>query len=253
MHFLSQVGHWLTTASNWSGPDGILERAGHQVELSAVVVVASAVVGVGLGLVLAHSRRGAFLAVNATNAARAVPSLALLTLLAIQPSIGLKFDGFLAASIALFALAVPPVLTNAYVGVRDVDPEVRSAALAMGMTGAQVMRRVELPLALPLIMAGIRTAAVEVVATATLAAYVSFSDLGTYIFAGLAVRDSVETFSGALLVAVLALVTDLVLAALGRLATPVGLRTSGHAARARGVGADASTVRAPIRISALVR
>lgn len=254
MRFLSQVAHWLTTSSNWSGPDGILVRLTHQVELSAAVIVAATVVAVGLGMVLGHTGRGGFVAVNSANAARAVPSLALLTLLAIQPSIGLKFDGFLAASIALFALAVPPVLTNAYVGVRDVDPEVRSAAVAMGMTGAQIMRRVEAPLALPLIMAGVRTAAVEVVATATLAAYVSFQDLGTYIFAGLAIRDSVETFSGALLVAVLALVVDLVLAGAQRAATPAGLRRSGHAAGVRGVGADASTVRHPVRrISALFR
>jgi osmoprotectant transport system permease protein len=125
----------------------------------------------------------------------------------------------------MFALAVPPILTNAYVGVRDIDPAVRSAALAMGMTPGQLLRQVELPLALPLVMAGIRTASVEVVATATLAAYVGVSDLGTYIFTGLATRNNVETFSGALVVAVLALAVDLVLAAAARGLTPVGLRS----------------------------
>ena len=120
---------------------------------------------------------------------------------------------------------MPPILTNAYVGVRDIDPAVRSAALAMGMTPGQLLRQVELPLALPLVMAGIRTASVEVVATATLAAYVGVSDLGTYIFTGLATRNNVETFSGALVVAVLALAVDLVLAAAARGLTPVGLRS----------------------------
>ena len=241
MHFLSQVAHWLS--ANAGGPNGIWVRSLNQIELSAAVVVAAVAVGAGLGLVLGHSGRGGFVAVNAANAARAVPSLALLTLLAIQPAIALKGHGFLASFLALFALAVPPILTNAYVGVRDVDPAARSAARAMGMTGAQVLRTVEAPLALPLIMAGIRTAAVEVVATATLAAFVSFNDLGTFIFAGLNTQDHVETFAGGLLVAVLALGTDLVLAAIQRAVTPVGLRRSGHAAPTRGVGADATTVR----------
>jgi osmoprotectant transport system permease protein len=251
MHFLSQVAHWL--ADNSAGPNGIWVRSLNQIELSAAVVVAAVVVGAGLGLVLGHSGRGGFVAVNTANAARAVPSLALLTLLALQPAIALKGHGFLASFLALFALAVPPILTNAYVGVRDVDPGVRSAARAMGMTGTQVLRRVEAPLALPLIMAGIRTAAVEVVATATLAAYVSFNDLGSIIFAGLNTQNHVQTFAGGLLVAALALVTDLVLAAAQRAVTPVGLRRSGQAARSRGVGADASTVRRRTESTAAAR
>ncbi|MGA2036629.1 MAG: ABC transporter permease subunit [Acidimicrobiales bacterium] len=251
MQFLSHVAHFLTTASNWSGSDGILVRLGHQAELSAVGVLAAAVVGVGLGALLGHSGRGGFVVVNGANAARAVPSIALLTLLAIQPVFArLRAGGFLVSFIALFALAVPPVLTNAYVGVRNVDADVRSAACAMGMTGAQVLRRVELPLAAPLVMAGVRTAAVEVIATATLAAYVGFSDLGSYIFAGLATQNAVETFSGALLVAALALVTDLVLAAAGRTVTPAGVRQSCRAEHRLGVGADASTVRRLERVSA---
>lgn len=254
MHFLSQVGHFFTTSSNWTGSDGILFRLGHQAELSAAAVVAATLVGVLLGALLGHTGKGGFVFVNAANAARAVPSFALLTLLAIQAPIArLREGGFVAALIALFALAVPPVMTNAYVGVRGVDPDVTSAAVAMGMTGRQVLRKVELPLAVPLLMAGIRTAAVEVVATATLAAYVGFSDLGTYIFAGLATRNAVETFSGAVMVAVLALVTDLLLATLGRAFTPSGTRRSHLARRHRGVGADAATVRLPRRVSAMLR
>ena len=251
MHFLSEVGHWFAT--NWRGPAGVLVLTRQQLELAVAVVVAASVVGVGLGIVLGHSGRGGFVAVNSANAARAVPSLALLTLLAIQPSIGLRWGGFLASVIALFALAVPPILTNAYVGVRDVDPDVRSAATAMGMTGRQVLWRVELPLSLPLLMAGVRTAAVEVVATATLAAYVSYQDLGTFIFAGLNTQNHVETFAGGLLVAALALVTDLVLATAQRAVTPVALRRVRHGGRGVGVGADATTVRHPRRVASLPR
>jgi osmoprotectant transport system permease protein len=250
MHFLSQVFTFFTTASNWSGSDGILVRFAHQAELSVAVVVAAAAVGVGLGGWLGHSGRAGFLAVNAANAARAVPSLALLTLLAIQPSIGLRGNGFLASFLALFALAVPPILTNTYIGVRDVDPEIRSAARGIGMTGGQILRQVEAPLSVPLVMAGVRTAAIEVVATATLAAYVSFSDLGTYVVAGLNTQNNVEAFSGAVLVAVLALGTDLVLGTVQRAVTPAGLRTTARAMRTRGVGADASTVRLHARAGA---
>ena len=134
---------------------------------------------------------------NEANAFRAVPTLALLTLLAIQPAISLKWNGFLAAWIALTALAIPPILTNTYVGMREVDADVRDAAKAMGLTGGQVLRTVEAPLALPFVMAGVRTASIEVVATSTLAAYVSYTDLGTYVIAGLNTNGSVVAFSGA--------------------------------------------------------
>jgi osmoprotectant transport system permease protein len=148
---------------------------------------------------------------------------------------------------------VPPILTNTYIGVRSVDPDIRSAAQGIGMTGGQILRQVEAPLSVPLVMAGVRTAAVEVVATATLAAYVSFSDLGTYIFAGLATQNDVETFCGALLVAVLALGTDLLLAAAQRAVTPSGLRTTTRATRTRGVAADAVSVRLHARAGAAPR
>ena len=152
------------------------------------------------------------------------PSLALLTLFAILPAIALKADGFLAAFLALVILAIPPILTNTYVGMREVDADVRDAGRAMGLTGRQMLGQVELPLAIPFIMAGMRTASIEVVATSTLAAYVSYTDLGTPIIAGLNTNDSVEAFAGAVLVAALAGIVAALLGTLQRALTPSPLR-----------------------------
>lgn len=224
MHFLSQVFDWFTTSANWHGDEGIPELFWRQLELSVAVVATALALGGGLGVVLGHTGRGGLVAVNAANAFRAVPTLALLTLLAIQPAISLKWGGFLASWIALTALAIPPVLTNTYVGMREVDADVRDAAKAMGLTGGQVLRRVEAPLAAPFVMAGVRTAAIEVVATSTLAAYVSYSDLGTYVITGLNTNDTVVAFSGALLVAVMAGLVAALLGLLTRALTPLPLR-----------------------------
>ena len=245
MNFVSRVVDFLTSGTNWSGPNGIPALLASQLKLSAVAVVAAVLAGVGAGSLLGHSGRGSFAVLNATNAARAIPSFALIILLAIQPAIArLQDSGFVAASVTMFALAVPPVLTNTYVGVREVDPATRSAALAMGMKPTQLLRQVELPLALPLILAGARTAAVEVVATATLAAYVGYPDLGTYIFTGLAINNSVETFAGAALVAAVALGIDTLMAAAGRAFTPKGMRTTTRVSRYRGSGASLKAARA---------
>ena len=150
MSFLAHVFGWFTTSANWTGPQGIPTLFWNQLKLSVAVVLTAIVLGGGLGVVLGHTGRGGLVAVNAANAFRAVPTLALLTLLAIQPAISLKWDGFLAAWLALTALAIPPILTNTYVGMREVDADVRDAAKAMGLTGGQVLRKVEAPLARPL-------------------------------------------------------------------------------------------------------
>lgn len=231
MNFLTEVAKWFTSSANWSGSDGITVRAISQIELSAVVIGAAIIVGVGIGFALGHTGRGGFVAVNSANAARAVPSLALLTLLVTWPVISLKGDGSYASFLALVALAIPPILTNAYVAMRGVDAAVTEAAKAVGMSSRQRFFRVEVPLAAPLAVAGIRTAAVEVVATSTLAAYVTFNDLGDFIFAGLSTNDVVESFSGALLVAVLAGCTDLAFLGLYRLVLPNSTRKTRSASR----------------------
>jgi osmoprotectant transport system permease protein len=224
MSFLAHVFGWLTTSSNWWGPQGIVLLFWHQLTLSVAVVATAVVLGGGLGVFLGHTGRGGLVAVNAANAFRAVPTLALLTLLAVWPAISLRWNGFLAAWIALTALAIPPILTNTYVGMREVDADVRDAAKGMGLTGGQSLRTIEAPLAVPFVMAGVRTAAIEVVATSTLAAYVSYSDLGTYVISGLDTQNSVLAFSGAILVAVMAGLVALVLTLLTRLLTPRPLR-----------------------------
>jgi osmoprotectant transport system permease protein len=224
MHFLGEVFGWFTTSANWSGPQGIPQLFWNQLKLSFAVVVTALAFGGGLGVILGHTGKGGLIAVNAANAFRAVPTLALLTLLAIQPSISLKWGGFLAAWLALTVLAIPPILTNTYVGMRQVDADVRDAAKAMGLTGMQVLGRVEAPLALPFVMAGVRTASIEVVATSTLAAYVSYTDLGTYVIAGLNTNNSVVAFSGALLVAAMAGLVALALGLATRAFTPRPMR-----------------------------
>jgi osmoprotectant transport system permease protein len=224
MGFLHQVLNYFTDGSNWTGTGGIPELFWQQLKLSAAVVAAGTVIGGGIGLVLGHTGRGSVVAVNAANSFRAVPTLALLTLLAIWKPIGLKGDGFLAAFIALTVLAIPPILTNTFVGIREVDADVTDAARAMGLTGGQMLLRVELPLGLPFIMAGIRTAAIEVVATSTLAAETFYSDLGTPVLAGLNTGDTVEAFAGSLLVAVMAGLVALLLRVVLRLVTPPGMK-----------------------------
>ena len=224
MHFIESVFHWFTTSANWTGPNGILQLFYNQAKLSVAVVIGALIIGGGLGVVLGHTGRGGLVAVNAANAFRAVPTLALLTLLAIQPNISLKWDGFLASWIALLILAIPPILTNTYIGMRNVDRDVRDAAKAMGLSGGQVLARVEAPLALPFIMAGVRTASIEVVATSTLAAFVSYSDLGTFVISGLNGQDNVEAFGGAILVAVLAAIVAVGLGLVQRWLTPLPMR-----------------------------
>ncbi|HVX23080.1 MAG TPA: ABC transporter permease subunit [Acidimicrobiales bacterium] len=237
MGFLDQVFHWFTTAANWTGANGIPYLFLRQLELSAAVVGAALVVGGGIGVVLGHAGRGGLVAVNAANAVRAVPTLALLTLFAIEPSISLTWGGFLASFLALFILAIPPILTNSYVGIRQVDADVGESAKAMGLTGWQVLGRVEAPLAVPFVMAGVRTASIEVVATSTLAAYVSYADLGTYVITGLNANEPVLAFCGGVLVAVMAALVAFALGAVQRLLTPPPLR------RRRG-GRDVGSLRA---------
>ena len=222
MEFLGRVFDWFTTGAHWHGSGGVPQRLFEHVQISGGAIITAAVIALPIGLTLGHLRRGGFIAVNVANVGRALPSLALLVVA--QDIFGI---GARPAYVALVALALPPMVTNTYIGVRDVDADVREAARAMGMTGSQMLWRVELPLAMPLVVAGVRTAAVNVVATATLAAIIAGGGLGRFIVDGLAQQDTPQAFAGALLVAVLAVVTE---ASLGLLQRRLTVRSATVAA-----------------------
>ncbi len=207
---------YLNDPFNWVRPGGILDLLAEHVWISAVAVLLAALVALPVGVLLGTTGRGGGAVVVLSNVSRAVPTLALLTVFAVTP---LGFSDT-ATILALALFAFPPMLTNTFVGFREVDRDVREAARAMGMSRGQVVARVEFPLALPLVMTGIRTAAVQVVATATLAALVGGGGLGRVINLGFGQQDYAVMIAGALLVAALALVTELLLVLLSAALTP---------------------------------
>ena len=225
MSIVADVVEWFTTAEHWRGDFGVPHRLTEHALMSLAAVAAALVIGLPLGIWLGHRGRGGALAINISNVGRAIPSLAILAL--VQQAIGLSgWPGFGArpAFVALVALAVPPLVTNAYVGMRGVDRDVVEAARGMGVTGGELLWRVEVPIALPLVMAGVRTAAVQVVATATLAAVTAWGGLGRFIVDGFGQQDNAQIVAGALLVGLMALVTELGLGLLQRAVVSKGLR-----------------------------
>ncbi|OIK04202.1 ABC transporter permease [Streptomyces monashensis] len=220
MSTLTAAWHWLTDPAHWSGDDGIRHRLLQHLVLTVVCLAVSCALALPVALVLGHLGRGGALAVNVSNAGRAVPTFAVLVLLLLTP-VGRWGEGPTVVALVLFA--VPPLLTNAYVGMREVDRGVVRAARGMGMTGAQMLLRVELPLALPLVMTGVRIAAVQLVATATIAALAGGGGLGRIITAGFNLASTPQVVGGAILVAAFALVVEGVFEAAERLA-PVWAR-----------------------------
>jgi osmoprotectant transport system permease protein len=217
--FLGTVWRWFSNPAHWSGSDGIPVRLGEHLHLSIESVVFGALIALPIGVVLGHFGRFGSVAINISNVGRAVPSFGILVI-AFQ-AFGL---GDLPIVLALTALAIPPMVTNSYVAMREVDTDVRDAARGMGYREVARLVRVELPLAVPLIMAGVRTSAVQVVATATLAALVAGGGFGRYIVDGFAQSNYTKVFAGGVLVAALALSTELSLSGLERIVTPKGLR-----------------------------
>jgi osmoprotectant transport system permease protein len=212
MDFLAAVLAWLADPSHWQGSDGIPTRVLEHLWLSGVSLLIATLIAMPTGLWLGHTGRGQALIINVANVGRALPSLAILALaLPVAFAFGLGL-GFWPTMIAMVPLGIPPILTNTYVGVRGVDPDVVEVAFGMGMRGRQVLRAVELPLAAGLIIGGIRNAAVAIIATATLGALVASGGLGRYIVDGLARQETERLFVGALLVALLSVATE---AALG--------------------------------------
>ncbi len=215
MNFFS----FLTTATNWTDSGGILQRLQEHLVYTVLAVLIAAVIAVPLGVLIGHTGRGEIVVIGLSNGARAIPTLGFLIVMVL-----LLGTGLLPNLIVLIVLALPPILTATAAGVAGADRNAVHAARALGMTAGQVVGRVEWPLALPLTVSGIRSATLQVVATATVAAYVSGGALGNLIIAGLATANYPEVFAGALLVAGLAIVLDLVLALIIRL---VRRRTGG--------------------------
>jgi osmoprotectant transport system permease protein len=225
MDFLGQVLAWYTDPANWTGNNAISLRLWQHLSLSVASLGAGLVIALPIGLYIGHTGRGARLTVAISNVGRAVPSLGWLGI-AYPISTGLFHRagiGFLPAFIGLVALAIPPIVTNTYAGLRGVDPELQEAARGMGMRELQLLMRVEVPVALTVILAGIRVSAVAVVATTPLAALVGGGTLGAYILQGLALSDEVRVFAAAVLVALLAVLTELAFAWLQRRAVSPGL------------------------------
>ena len=221
---IGQVWAWLTDPEHWSGPDGIPTRLGEHLSYSFLALLVAALVAIPLGLWIGHTGRARWL-VSSTNAVRAIPSLGLLFAAALYLGPYLRGSAaFLVPGlIVLILLAMPPLLAGTYAGVEAVDPAARDAAKGMGMTGRQVLLGVEMPCALPLLLSGVRSATLQVVGTAVIAAYISLGGLGAYLSEGLNIGDYPMVAGGALLVATLALVLDLALAGLTRLVVSPGL------------------------------
>jgi osmoprotectant transport system permease protein len=229
---------WLTDPAHWSGPAGIPSRLLEHLALSGVSLAIAIAIALPIGIWIGHTGRFTALAVNTANIWRALPSLALIGIVlpitaAIDPQLGFRIYPTL---IAMVVLAAPPILVNAQAGIAGVDRDLVEAARAMGMREGQVVRRVELPLALPTLIAGIRSAAVQVVATLTLGAIFGSGGLGRYLVEGVAQRDDGMTFGGVVLVAGLALSVEGAFVVVQRLIRSPGLRRMERAAAASAAG-----------------
>jgi len=203
---LRELFEWFAAPQQWHGGDGIPARTLEHIYYTAVSMRVAMAIALPLGIGLGHLGRGGLLAINVSNIGRAIPEFGVVILVFL-----LAGYGDLPILVALIALAIPPMVTNSYVGMRSVDPDIRQSARGVGMTGWQILWRVELPIALPVVMAGIRTSAVQVVSTATLAAYVGLGGLGRYLIDGLAQQQLTQVVGGAIVVALLAIAVEAIL------------------------------------------
>lgn len=240
--WLNDPSHWRDTRAFTGIPTQLLTH----LRYSIIALAIAGAIALPLGLAIGHTGRGSSV-VAGVNAVRAIPGVGLLVLLAviISPHFFGRTDlGYLIPTeIVLVVIAVPPILANSYAGVQNVDAEVRDAAAGMGMTGWQVLRRVELPISLPLIFSGVRSATLQVIATATIAAYLPLlGGLGRFIYDGFHQQDYPQMISGGVLVAVLAVVVDLVLAVVQRYAVPRGISGRYSQREVRSTGPAAAAV-----------
>ncbi|MEK6719391.1 MAG: ABC transporter permease [Chloroflexota bacterium] len=234
MDALTATVAWLLDPAHWSGTDGIPIRLWEHVWISALSVLTAAVIALPIGAFIGHTGRAASLAINLANIGRAVPSYAILVIvlpisLRLAPDLGYPPAWGLSeipTFTAMTLLAIPPILVGTYAGLREVDRDLVEAARGMGMRERQILSRLEVPLALPVILGGVRTAAVQVVATATLGAVVAYGGLGRYLIDGIARNETDRLFAGVVLVAALALAVEGGFALIQRAITSPGLRAS---------------------------
>lgn len=217
--FIQLFWHWITASAHWSGTDGIPTRVGEHLWYTLLSLLIATVISVPAGVITGHTGKGGFVTASLANFARALPTLGLLVLIVLGMGIGL-----VPSLVVLTALAIPPILINTYEGMRGVDPDMKDAARGVGMTGRQVMFQVELPVALPLILLGLRTAALQIVATATVAAYVGLGGLGRFIYDGLDSKDYAQAAGGTVFAVLLAFAVALIFLTTRRLCVPKGVR-----------------------------
>lgn len=213
---------WLLDPANWTGSGGIPTRIAEHLWYCFLALVLAIVIAVPAGLYIGHTGKGRGIAIGLTGALRALPSLGLLTLLAVTMGLGLRLV-IVPSTIVLAILAIPPLLAASYSGVEAVDGDVVDGARATGLNEWQIVRRVEVPLAAPLLIGGLRSALLQVIATATLSAYLGLGGLGRFIFDGQAVRDYTQMLGGAIIVIALALVIDGLILLAQKLLVPDGV------------------------------
>ena len=236
MTILDRTAAWLTDPAHWSGTNGIAARLIEHIGISALSLVIGLAIALPVGLYIGHSRRGVALAINVANLWRALPSRAVIAIvLPITAAID-RNAGFLfyPTVVAMVVLALPPIIVNTYSGISGIDADVTEAARGQGMSGRQVLARVELPLAVPVIVTGVRSAAVQVISTATLGAIFGFGGLGRFLVDGFSRGDTGQMVGGALLVGGVVIAADAAFAVLQRAVTPRPLRAQ------RSVAVDAA-------------
>jgi len=233
MDFLSDLSRWFI--ENWSGTSGWINRLWEHVQISAVSMLIATAFAFPLGAWFGHTKRGGVAVPTIVNIGRALPSFGIVALalpITIRIADAVPFIssglGFFPTAVALVALALPPIFTNTYAGVAGVDPDIVEAARGMGVTEPRILREIEVPMALPVILTGVRLSAVAVVATVPLGALVAFGGLGRFIIDGFAVQDDVQIVAGALMVAALSILTEVTFSWLERRIVPAPLRVSAN-------------------------
>ena len=230
MNLVTATAAWLTNPAHWAGQFGIPNRLLEHVLIASISLAIALLLALPAGLAIGHTGRGAAVAASVANLGRSLPSLAVIAIaipitVLIDPVLG---GTVLPTLVAMVVLAVPPILVNAYTGIAEVDRDLVEAGRGMGMREREILARIELPVALPVVLGGIRSAAVQIVATATLGAIFGGGGLGRFLVDGIAQNDDGQVFGGVLLVAALAIATEVAVGLLQRLARTPGLRRGGR-------------------------